>query len=670
MTNEFALYPFPLPANEGARIELLRQLHLVGTPPEPVLDRVTELAATLCHTPFACLTLLDEERLWLKSGYGVDVRELPREASFCTYTIMGEEPFVVPDTKADTRFTRNPLVKDPPFVRFYAGAPLRVTGLAIGTLCVLDTKPRQLDEMQTSGLSTLAQQVSRGMELAHQAAQNEERLRALIAACPLAIVGLDLSGRVTVWNESAQQMFGWAEQYALGRFNPVVGTEHTTEGIRLLQRMARGESLQHQEVQRRRRDGTLLWVSISSAPLRDSSGHVSGAVVLYEDITAHRSMEEQLRRWQKLEAIGQLAGGVAHNFNNHLTVIRGYSELLQRELSQPDSLGKLEQIIRATERASALTSQLLAFSRQQVVEPRIFDLNVLALEFGRSLPEVLGEEIRLTVVPSPQEAIVYSDPGQMEQVLLNLALNARDAMPQGGEFRIEIDTSELDAAAAHQMGFGAGGAFVTLTASDTGSGIVPDALPYIFDPFFTTKEPGKGTGLGLSTVHGIVTQSGGRIAVDSQVGGGTAFRIYLPLAKQRVTTLAVLRDDAWRGSETLLLVQEEPALASLVADTLRGRGYEVIVAKDAEDALISLTPGSGKRIDALLTDLMMPGMNGSELSEHARKVQPELKVLLMSGYVNDVLVGDESSRKRTDYLQKPFSMSELSRKLREMLDRK
>ncbi len=398
-----------------------------------------------------------------------------------------------------------------------------------------------------------------------------------------------------------------------------------------------------------------------------------------EDITelkraeeALRRTEEQLRHSQKMEAIGRLAGGIAHDFNNLLTVIKGYAELSSLNLDKRDPLyGNLEEILKASERASALTRQLLAFSRRQMLEYKVTNLNTLLKDLDKMLHRILGEDIELFYHLAEDLGKAKTDPGQMEQVILNLAVNARDAMPGGGKLTMETSNVELDEEYARNHLEVKPGPYVRLTVSDSGVGMAPEVKERIFEPFFTTKPKGKGTGLGLSTVYGIVKQMGGHITFYSEPGLGTTFKIYLPRVEGE-------EDLQWRkeepgpipkGCETILLAEDEPSVRDLAARILRGTGYQVEVAKDGQEALQIIQRQPGKVIDLLLTDVVMPGMSGRELADRMKTIIPNLKVLYISGYTDNAIVHHGILMEGIDLLQKPFTPDALVRKVREVLNR-
>jgi two-component system, cell cycle sensor histidine kinase and response regulator CckA len=386
---------------------------------------------------------------------------------------------------------------------------------------------------------------------------------------------------------------------------------------------------------------------------------------------ALRESEARLRQSQKMEGIGQLAGGIAHDFNNLLTVINSYSDMLLGEVGveSPFVRNGLGQIKEAGHRAASLTRQLLAFTRQQVLEPKILDLNESVSTMAKLLRRLIGEDIALVLSPHPALGRVKVDPGQVEQVIMNLAVNARDAMPGGGQLTIETMNVELDSAHTHQQASLEPGRYVLLEVRDTGCGMDADTQAHIFEPFFTTKGPGKGTGLGLATVYGIVKQSGGSIGVSSALGQGTTFKIYLPRIEGVAERLEPISTPnvPLRGSETILLVEDEEMVRGLAQAILERNGYTVLPAKNVTDALRFAQDGR-QSIHLLLTDTIMPGMNGPELAQQVLALRPAMKVLLMSGYTDKVLMSTAAWETGTAFLQKPFTPQTLGEKVREILE--
>jgi len=403
-------------------------------------------------------------------------------------------------------------------------------------------------------------------------------------------------------------------------------------------------------------------------PLADETGEVAYVAGVGIDITERRQLEDQLRHSQKLEAVGRLAGGVAHDFNNLLTVISGYGHMLLKGIAESDSLHScVEELLRASNRAAGLTNQLLAFSRRQIIKPQVLDINALVANMDRMLRRVIGEHIHLETSLSADVGTVMADAGQLEQVLMNLTVNARDAMPQGGT--LSIRTTNVDVSpASHRRSEVRPGSYVVIEVADTGSGIDAETMLHLFEPFYTSKEVGKGTGLGLSTVYGIIKQSGGDVAVESYPAAGTTFRMYLPRRHEAaVISQQIPNPTQLGGAEVILLVEDEAGVRQLVREMLRTLGYSILEAGSGEEA-IRLFNENMDRIDLLLTDVIMPRMSGRELSQRLRSARPLQKVLYMSGYPDDVLAQHRAPGESVFLLQKPFEPDALARKVREVLD--
>jgi PAS domain S-box-containing protein len=423
-----------------------------------------------------------------------------------------------------------------------------------------------------------------------------------------------------------------------------------------------------------RKDGRLIWVSDTAVVVEGSGSHplMEGIIV---DITERKQLETQLQQARRMEAIGRLAGGIAHDFNNLLTIIKGYTELARnRPRISPELQADVERIEDASERASTLVRQLLAFSRRQVLQPKLVDLNSIVLGLDKLLRRLMDEEIQMSTVPGQNIGTIKADPGQMEQMIMNLVVNARDAMPKGGRLTVETANVDLDAAYASDHVTVKPGRYVMLAVSDTGTGMNPETVAHIFEPFYTTKESGRGTGLGLSTVYGIVKQSGGYVWVYSEVGRGSSFKVYLPRVDEAPETLqvAAVPSGEQKGSETILLVEDQSQVRELARMTLSQKGYTVLAASSPEDAENACAQ-HGAEIHLLLTDLIMPGVTGRELAKRLTARHPKMRVLYMSGYTFGITTqtGMPSGMLEDGvaFLQKPFTPSALSEKVREVLDR-
>jgi signal transduction histidine kinase len=419
----------------------------------------------------------------------------------------------------------------------------------------------------------------------------------------------------------------------------------------------------------RRKDGALFQEDASISPVFDAGGRLRNYVAVKRDVTHEMQLERQLAQAQKMEAVGRLAGGVAHDFNNLLGVISGYGELTRQKLGDGHALSsKLDEILKAAGRAAGLTRQLLAFSRRQVLQPTVLDLNGLVLDVEKMLGRLIGEDVRLATTLDPDLGRVKADAVQLEQVLMNLAVNARDAMPDGGRLTLETRNVELDQAYAAGHAPIPPGSYVMLAVSDTGTGMDAETQARAFEPFFTTKGVGQGTGLGLSTVYGIVKQSDGFIWCYSEPGHGTTFKIYLPRVEEAVEPVRKApAAPPKKGTETLLLIEDDEALRELLCETLAEGGYTVLVADGGSKAFAIAGEYSGA-IDMIVTDVIMPGENGREVAAQVRSLRPEADVLFMSGYTDDAIARHGVLDAGTHFLSKPFPPNALLRKVREVLD--
>jgi two-component system cell cycle sensor histidine kinase/response regulator CckA len=494
-----------------------------------------------------------------------------------------------------------------------------------------------------------------------------------------AIVATDLNFDITSWNQAAEALYGWPAREVIGQpVHEILQTEHPYARSEQIQGRLLERGIWRGEVIQKHRNGAAINILASVSLVKDSTGNPVGAVAALRDITerkqaeqAQAKLEEQLRQAQKMESIGRLAGGVAHDFNNLLTVIQGYCGLIQAQIpSESPLLEDLKQIQRAAERATALTRHLLAFSRKQILAPTTLDLNSLVTNLRKMLERLIGEDITLSTVLQPDLWTIIADPGQIEQVIMNLAVNARDAMPTGGMLTIETSNVQLDENYLRTQLEAPSGPCVMLVITDTGCGMDEATRAQIFEPFFTTKELDKGTGLGLATAYGIIKQSGGDITVYSEPGRGATFRIYLPASEITSSSLAISQVNPVTrgGNETILLVEDEETVRKLARTALQGKGYTILEAGRGGEALSLFEQHQGL-IDLLVTDVVMPQMSGRELAEQLKALQPQLKVLFMSGYTDDAIVRHGLLAAEVEYLSKPFSLNVLASKVRELLDK-
>ncbi len=501
--------------------------------------------------------------------------------------------------------------------------------------------------------------------------ESEEQFRLIAENVADLIAVLDLDGRRVYNSPSYKTILGDVEG-ARGTvsFNEIHPDDR--EKIkRIFEETVRSGVGQRGEFRFLLKDGSIRFIESQGSVIRDREGKVAKVVVVSRDVTGRKMLEQQLLQAQKMEAIGQLAGGVAHDFNNLLTVINGYSHLILERLD-PESpyRSPIVEIQKAGGRAASLTRQLLAFSRRQILAPQTIDLNAVVSDLEKMLRRLIGEDIILETNLYPNLGKVHADPGQIEQVIMNLVVNARDATPQGGRITIETSNVELGEEYVRTHHEVSPGRYVMLGVSDTGHGMDAETQTHIFEPFFTTKEKGKGTGLGLSTVYGIVRQSGGSIWAYSELGHGTVFKVYMPRideARERKEQEQINVAPARGGNETILITEDQDAVRLLVYETLKSKGYEVLEASGGEDAL-RIGRGHGKPIHLLVTDVVMPGMSGREVARNLEHLNPRMKVLYMSGYADDAIVRHGALEKGLSFIQKPFTPAALAHKVREVLD--
>jgi PAS domain S-box-containing protein len=500
---------------------------------------------------------------------------------------------------------------------------------------------------------------------------SEERFRALVENSSDALLLVDAEGRVTYLTPSSQRHLGWEAQQMLGRsiFDFIHPDDRELVGIRMAETLANPGQPVTQEVRFQHADGVYrIMEGVGVNRLGDPS--VGAIVVNARDITERRRLEEQLRQAQKMEAVGQLAGGVAHDFNNLLTAILGYCSLMLDEVPQEDPLRQdLIEIQSAGERAASLTRQLLAFSRRQMLQPQVVNINTLVTQLEKLLRRLISEDVELVIALAADLLAVRVDPASIEQILVNLAVNARDAMPTGGRLTIETSNVDLDDTYVFTHAAMTPGRYVMLAVGDTGQGMDAATAARVFEPFFTTKEQGKGSGLGLATVYGMVKQSGGYIWVYSEPAHGTVFKVYLPPAESRTTPQAVAyerRNDTKPGWETVLLVEDEDAVRALAREVLRRHGYVVLEARHGVDA-VRIAERHTDDIHLLVTDVVMPHMSGRDTAERLTTMRPAMKVLFMSGYTDHALMHRDVTPGAA-FLQKPFTPDAFARKVRQVLD--
>ncbi len=511
-------------------------------------------------------------------------------------------------------------------------------------------------------------------ERRHQ--QTEDTLRKLWRAVEQSadlVMITDREGVIEYVNPAFEVLTGFAPGELMGQTPRVLKSGQQTPEIykELWQTVLSGNVFRCTMVNRKK-NGDVFVAEKTITPLRDSRGNITHFISNDRDITDRRRMENQLQQAQKMDAIGRLAGGVAHDFNNLLMVISSYAELMLDSLAPQHPLRhNVDEIQKASRRAADLTRQLLAFGRKQMQTLQLLDLNLLIEDFNKMLPRLIGEDVELVFVPGQKLGKVKADPVQIEQVLMNLVANARDAMPRGGKLTIETASVRLDDVYVQQHSIVPPGEYVLLTVTDSGSGIGSEHLPHIFEPFYTTKEEGKGTGLGLATVYGIVKQNSGFIWVYSEPGLGTTFKIYLPRARQGKPVLqpSITVEGSPRGCETLLLAEDEAAVRQSIRQFLTLNGYVVLEAKNGSEAL-ALARGYSGPIHLMISDVVMPQMSGAELAAELTSDRPDMKVLFVSGYAEATVLRHGAIDVTTRFLQKPFSLKALARKIREVFDAK
>ncbi len=637
---------------------------------DELMQALTVRTQNLLGVDGVAIALQESEGLVLRFGSGVMAPHagdmVDGDRSLARATLDAGRTLVSNDVQADERV--DPVRTKEVGVGSLAATPLDYAGQRVGALVAMTRRPngfgpRKLDTLQLMA-SLLSVAMSKSSEFAARRA-----LDAIVESTLDAIIGTTLDGTILSWNAAAQDIFGYASEEAVGRpIGIIVPPDRAEEAAGYLERLGRGQVVDRVETEGVTKDGRRIPASLTIWPVRDLQGRVVGVSAIVRDVTERKQLEERLHHAQKMEAVGRLAGGIAHDFNNLLLAIQGYGELLLRDCEQESTRRHAVEIRTAAARAAELTQQLLAYSRKQVLKPQVLSLNEIVTETNRMLERLVGEDVVIECRLADGLGAVRADPSQLGQVIVNLALNARDAMPGGGTLTIETESVELDTAHAAVIDDAAPGRYVRLTVSDTGTGMDEVTRRRAFEPFFTTKPQGQGTGLGLATVYGTVKQSGGSLALESEPGRGATLSIYLPELQEPALTERRPEEDAAvaRGSETIMLVEDEDTVRSLVGEMLSTSGYRVVVAASADDALAR--SASIPTCDLLVTDVVMPGMNGVELAERFLERHPSSKVILTSGYASEAILGHGGLAAGATFLHKPFTLAQLAGAVRTVLD--
>jgi len=602
-------------------------------------------------------------------------------AGSCGTAVYRRQQVIVSDIVSDPLWAEYRHLALPHGLRACWSTPVASQGGEImGTFAVYYREARMPSEEHLQLIAHAAQVAAIAMEWGRDKAElsaAENRYRTLVERLPAVtyIAELGARGPWRYVSPQIESMLGFSSAEWLADPASWIDRVHPEDRESVLaveENFQKKRDLFQAEYRLLARDGRILWFRDEAVMLPTVEGQPCLMQGVMYDITERKRLEDQLRHSQKMEAVGLLAGGVAHDFNNLLMLIQAHNERLRAALApgaaaQKESLG----IEHAVTRAASLTGRLLAFSRKQVLQPRVMELNEVLAEVARMLDRLIDKKIALRVSPAPQLWPVKADPGQVEQLIMNLAVNARDAMPQGGQLLIETRNTEIGGAHPRLRDGVRPGEYVVLAVRDDGIGMDSETQAHMFEPFFTTKEPGKGTGLGLAIVYGVVKQLGGWTHVDSNPGQGTTFEIYLPRADEARAPGAVARildlTTVPKGTETILLVEDEVGIRELASDFLQGRGYKVLTAMDGNEAL-RIAEGHEDLIHLLVTDIVMPNVGGKELAHRLRKVRPQIKVLLMSGYPDHPALASADVGMRTTVLQKPFSLDTLAHKVRGVLD--
>ena len=687
-------YSPPFVSGDRVRLSALTEYDILDTPAEQGFNDLTLLASRMCDTPVSLVSLVDRDRQWFKARVGFPHCETDLNSSVCKFVLSEPDVLIIPDLTLDARTSSNPLVIGEPLIRFYAGAPLRTPeGVTIGSICVIDTKPRPagLTQEQRDTLRALSRQVTMLLELRRKGAVRVEELatqekalqssqarQRVVFDLTRQLMGiLDLDGILLEANPSSLAAIGTDLADVVGRPFWLTPWFTGTPGMSDLVKDAIGAARNGVDVRTELPlilpNGETRIYDFGMHPVRDESGRIVEIMPEASDLTELRKAEEALRQSQKMEAVGQLTGGLAHDFNNLLAAISGSLELMQTRMLQ----GRLTDVDRymtaaqgATKRAAALTHRLLAFSRRQTLDPKPTDVNRLVNGMQEMIQRTVGPGIPVEVIGASGLWSALVDPPQLENALLNLCINARDAMPDGGRITIETSNRWLDERASRKLNMPEG-QYLSMCVTDTGTGMSPEVISRVFEPFFTTKPIGQGTGLGLSMIYGFAQQSGGQVRVYSEVGQGTTMCVYLPRhhgelddEKQAAKLIALPRS---QQEATVLIVDDEPTVRMLVTDILEDFGYTAIEAGDSATGLKVLQ--SNVRIDLLITDVGLPGgMNGRQMADAGRVKRPNLNVLFITGYAENAALGNGQLSVGMTVMTKPFSMNEMAARIRSLID--
>ncbi len=667
------------------RLELLREVDrdiMANRSIQEVLKTILRHLPKDFETEIAGISLFEEEKaktkvfaLRLPNGSVIDKEALKVTDCLLSWFNEYKKPLIIHDLLEDGRFLANEdLIRKYRFSS-YLGVPLIAQGKVIGILHLITTRPKKFLKEDIEFFRILSGQAAialKNAQLFSDLRESEEKFYQMSSSAQDAFIVVDNEGKISFWNKAAEQIFGYLEKEALGKevdklIIPERYREAYRKGFTKFRQTGTGRAVgKTLELTGIKKDGTEfpIEISLSAAKLKDRWN----AIGILRDISERKQLEAQFLQAQKMEAIGRLAGGIAHDFNNILTTIIGNSELILMSGGIEDSLREsIEEIKKAGEKATLLTRQLLAFSRKEKISPQVLDLNDLIANTEKMLRRVIGEDIELVTKLQPELGLVKVDPSQMDQILMNLAVNCRDAMPKGG--KLIIETANVDLAPKYFQDHGVKdkpGPYVMLAVSDTGIGMDRETQSKIFDPFFTTKR--EGTGLGLSTVYGIVKQNGGFIWVYSEPGRGTTIKIYFPRAEEKTepNPEEEISRDLLHGSETIMVVEDEEKVRNLAVKILRKHGYRVLEAPDGEEALRISDRYKGS-IHLLLTDVIMPGMDGRELAGILAHRRPGIKVIYISGYTSNSISHHGVLEQKVNLLQKPFSPETLAKKVRKVL---